>query len=667
MTFLQPWLLIGLPLAALPIIIHLINLRRHRKVEWGAMMFLLAAQRQRRGHTRLRHFLILASRVLAVLALMFVISRPIAGRWFGILAGQPDTVLVLLDRSASMSQQDVQTGVTKRSVAVEQIASALERAGAPRNLVLIESTGRQPAVLSGPSALREVPEAGATDASANVAGMLQSALDYITANNAGRTDIWICSDLQASDWNAEGGRWAALRSSFQEMKQPVRFHLLTYADPAPDNLSVRVTSLRRDKTSDGDRLVMDIKVQRPQGGAPQQLPVTIEVDGSRSVVDIELAGDSFVLADHLVPIDAQRKSGWGKVELPQDGNPRDNVYYFSYGDTAQQRTVVVSDEAGAAWPLELAAGPQREQGAAAVKVISSGELDGVEWDKLSLLLWQAELPSGDVAKQIEKFVQRGGNVIFFPHSAEDNGSIFGMRWGAWDRVAADADPVVESWRDDAGLLAHSAAGQPLPVNLLAVQDFRQLEGNGQVLARLAGGAPLVTRVPTDRGAVYFVTTLAQEPYSSLARDGVVFFVMIQRALRDGAAPLYDAQFGEIGKTAWKHDSSPNAPEVLAVDAWPEGTLTSEQPFVAGVYRQVEDDWQARNRPVSEDQIAVLRNDQLESLFAGLNYRIVRDTMQTTRSLVSEIWRVFAATLILALILECVLCLPEVQPMKPVSA
>ncbi len=50
MSFLQPLLLAALPLVALPIIIHLINQRRYQTIRWGAMMFLLAANRMSRGY-----------------------------------------------------------------------------------------------------------------------------------------------------------------------------------------------------------------------------------------------------------------------------------------------------------------------------------------------------------------------------------------------------------------------------------------------------------------------------------------------------------------------------------------------------------------------------------------------------------------------------------------
>ena len=71
MTFLVPALLLALPLAALPVIIHLIHLYRRRQVKWAAMMFLRMAQRMNKGLSRLRQILILAFRVLAVMAILF--------------------------------------------------------------------------------------------------------------------------------------------------------------------------------------------------------------------------------------------------------------------------------------------------------------------------------------------------------------------------------------------------------------------------------------------------------------------------------------------------------------------------------------------------------------------------------------------------------------------
>ncbi|MGV3532215.1 MAG: BatA domain-containing protein, partial [Chthoniobacteraceae bacterium] len=97
MTFLQPALLAALPLAAIPIIIHLIHLYRRRQVKWAAMMFLHQAQKMNKGLSRLRQVLILAFRALAVAAIIFVVTRPLSGGWLGLTGGAPDPVLVLHD------------------------------------------------------------------------------------------------------------------------------------------------------------------------------------------------------------------------------------------------------------------------------------------------------------------------------------------------------------------------------------------------------------------------------------------------------------------------------------------------------------------------------------------------------------------------------------------
>src|SRR5687767_10196278 len=114
MSFLQPMLLIALPLVALPIVIHLINQRRYQTIHWAAMMFLLTANRMSRGYARLRQWWILLFRMLAIAGLIFAVSRPLASGWLGMAAGgKADTTMVLLDRSPSMRQQGQGMGGSK--------------------------------------------------------------------------------------------------------------------------------------------------------------------------------------------------------------------------------------------------------------------------------------------------------------------------------------------------------------------------------------------------------------------------------------------------------------------------------------------------------------------------------------------------------------------------
>src|SRR5438874_1266326 len=187
MTFLQPILLTALPLIALPIIIHLINQRRYQTIRWGAMMFLLAANRMSRGYARLRQWLILLLRVLAIAGLIFAISRPLASGWLGRAAsGRPDTTIILLDRSPSMRQQGPGTVISKLEAGRQQLARTLAVLGSGR-WVLIESTSNVARDIESPHALLKLSTAEPASTSADLPAMLEAARNYIRDNKSGRT------------------------------------------------------------------------------------------------------------------------------------------------------------------------------------------------------------------------------------------------------------------------------------------------------------------------------------------------------------------------------------------------------------------------------------------------------------------------------------------------
>ena len=74
--FFNPMLLWALPLAAVPIIIHLLNRRRFNKVPWAAMEYLLRAMKRNRRRMQMEHWIILLLRTLAVIFLVFLVTRP---------------------------------------------------------------------------------------------------------------------------------------------------------------------------------------------------------------------------------------------------------------------------------------------------------------------------------------------------------------------------------------------------------------------------------------------------------------------------------------------------------------------------------------------------------------------------------------------------------------
>jgi hypothetical protein len=654
MSFLQPMLLAALPLVALPIIIHLINQRRYQTVRWAAMMFLLAANRMSRGYARIRQWLIMAMRMAAIAGLIFAISRPLAGGWLGLAGGgKADTTIVLLDRSPSM-QQGGASG-SKLETGRRQLARTFETLGSAR-WALVESATNKIRELESAGDLETSASTEPVGASSDVPGMLGVAADYLKANKAGRTEVWLCSDLRENDWNSDGGRWQALRDAFLQFPQGVRFHLLAYPQSAPGNLAIRVTEVRRQKAGDGAELLVSLRLNREGAGSGREsIPVQFEVDGARSEVAVEMAGTQAELKDHKIPLGRGRERGFGRVSIPADANLADNAYYFVFDRPAERRAVVVAEDAEAAKPLQLAASiaPDPELRCSA-EVLAPDAIGTVEWEKVALLLWQAPLPEGEAAKPIRAFVERGGRAIFFPPRAPGKGELFGVRWTKWEEPKAEV--AVESWRSDEDILAKTQSGAALPVGKLMVKKWCGLAGDVTPLATLKGGATLLARATTERGGAYFCGTTPAGSDSSLARDGVVLYVLVQRALAAGAEVLSNTRQLVAG------DPSGEDPNRWKRVAGAESALSTDFALQPGVYGSG-DRLLAVNRSAEEDRAPALADDKVAELFKGLDFARVDDQAGNFASLTQEIWRPFLIAMMAALIVEAALCLPKPRPAR----
>ncbi|MFM8436680.1 MAG: BatA domain-containing protein, partial [Planctomycetia bacterium] len=215
----------GLPLVAAPLIIHLINLLRHRQVRWAAMEFLLASQRKYRTRVLLKQILLLCLRVAAVLGVVLALAQP---RWqhaLGqLLGGGRTSHIVLLDDSGSMGDLTAgdrlgETSAFDRGrLVVERIAGELAAAAGAQELTLgrfsvLEQASGEPAregqparfdlerATAAPESVQRVRDELAgfacsqTDAGPRAA--LAAARDAFTAGSAAARVLWLVTDFRA--------------------------------------------------------------------------------------------------------------------------------------------------------------------------------------------------------------------------------------------------------------------------------------------------------------------------------------------------------------------------------------------------------------------------------------------------------------------------------------
>jgi hypothetical protein len=109
LTFLpggQLFAIAGLAAAAAPLVIHLLNRRRFRELDWAAMDFLLEASSRSRSLLELRDLLLLALRTAAVALFGLAIARPFLASRTGAAAGSgPVHAVLVVDNSLSMGRE----------------------------------------------------------------------------------------------------------------------------------------------------------------------------------------------------------------------------------------------------------------------------------------------------------------------------------------------------------------------------------------------------------------------------------------------------------------------------------------------------------------------------------------------------------------------------------
>ena len=106
MDLIHSGLLFLLPLAAVPVILHLLSLHRLKIVEISTFRFLFDSFVQQRRKMRFLEALLAALRTLFLLLLVLALARPVASHWSALFgAGSGRDVLLMVDCSASMNAQ----------------------------------------------------------------------------------------------------------------------------------------------------------------------------------------------------------------------------------------------------------------------------------------------------------------------------------------------------------------------------------------------------------------------------------------------------------------------------------------------------------------------------------------------------------------------------------
>ena len=625
-------------------IIHLLNRRRFRIVDWAATSFLLKASRESRGKKKLKHILILICRTLAIFALIFAVARPLLGGFLGSGSGSVNTVILVLDRSASMETKAESGAPSYREAVITRVSQAVEKMGSPR-LLLIDSASGDIQEVPSPDALPELSTTFATDTQADIPTLLTKAIDYIDETNPGQTEIWLASDMQRGDWRPTDSRWNAVRSGLESLPNETKLRVLSSGSELAQNIAIELVASRRVE----DNLFLDLKLTRSNGDGTSTVPITYSLKGARSAERVTMNGQELRFQKRL-PLSAADVDGSGWVGIPSDNNPRDNSVFFAFGGKEPVQSWIVSEKpsGNTANYLRKAAAPNGFERYSS-EIIALTQTTKIDWSTASLIVWQAQIPTGAVAAQLQEFATSGGSVIFFPPEKPSNNIIFGTSWGLIQEAPADEYFINGSWIKDDGPWRNSLSDQKMPIDQVRGVKRCSIQGDGTSLAEWDDGSPLLYRQLQGLGTAIFINTLPNDRWSNL-EFVALHLVAVQRLLEKGTDRLHSGYRAIAGSEKAKLRGDEIRDRLDAFEDY-EPALGS---YRAGVYRLGERVI-AVNRPAAENSPLRVNEEALDTLLEGTSYSLFEST-KDDNNLVSPVWWAFLIAVLFFLLAEAILCL-----------
>ncbi len=348
MTFLNPTFLFALFASAIPILIHLFNLRRLRTVEFSSIKFLKELQRSRIRSLKIKQIILLIVRVLAIVFLVLAFSRPvIKGYLFNpIVAGRArSSVVIILDNTLSMASIDERGRFINQAKAIAQrIADLLTESD---EFALIRLSEVPEAATGGfvhnISFLRKlIDETEFTYTHKSLAEAFASAGEIIEkAKNLNR-EVYIISDFQ------KGG--FALGSSDtinRRIKLPpdVRVFMINVGEFTGQNFSIDKVDIKNRIVFPGRMLELETTISNHGQSDVSNYVVSIFLNGRRvAQKGVNLKNQSSQTINFNILIEDLSGFVDGFVEIEDDNFSFDNRRYFTLFIPSEVKILLVGDE-----------------------------------------------------------------------------------------------------------------------------------------------------------------------------------------------------------------------------------------------------------------------------------------------------------------------------------
>ncbi len=533
MSFLTPALTAGALLIALPIVLHLVMRRQPTPLVFPALRFVRNRRATNQTRMRLRHWILLALRCLAIGLLAFALARPVL-KGSGLKGGETGIVsaAVVIDNSPGMlyreqSQTRIEAAKELASWLIEQLPDD------SRVAVLASGIARGKRLADRDAAGLRLSRLEVSYRDRPLQDAIGDAVDLLAEREGDRHELYVFTDLSQSSWG-EATRQAI--ASHLGRLQGAKLMLVDVGAKQPRNVGLGELKLGASVLAAGQPLALEVEVYhnhlQPQSAVAE---LWLGADGQATkraemLVDIS-TGDTVAQFTIAAPEDGVHQ---GEVRLAgTDALQADNVRYFTLQvDPPRPVLLVGQDEqrslfvAQALAPFSGADGGPKEYQTERISIAQLATTQLADYQSVWLLDPPA-LEDRDWLK-LDRYARAGGSVAV-ALGREANRDSFNrpgpqallpgrLKWKSRDvtylRPARYEHPALKQLAD----FAAAIPWREFPV--FRFWNFASLDADALVVAPFANGDPAIVERRVGRGRVVTIATslsdsLSEDPWNTL--------------------------------------------------------------------------------------------------------------------------------------------------------
>ncbi|MFA5668195.1 MAG: BatA domain-containing protein [Balneolaceae bacterium] len=419
MSFLNPLFLMALFAVLLPLVIHLLNLKKPKRIQFSTLAFFKELQKSTIRKIKIKRYLLLLLRLLAVACLAIVLARPFLPPIFGFGGNskQPAIIALLVDNSISMARVGAKGPLIEQvKTIVDDIVSA--SGGEDRFLLQVTNGAEFTTSVLSKSQVASRLEQLDVNASGNYATpRLLQLTQAVNESQFQNKKIFIISDGQIQTDEALG-------AAVKEIPETISTTFVKLENVAVQNTYIENVSSPTSMVGKGTPYQLQAQVTNGGNVLAANQFLSLQVEGTTlGQYPIELTpGETQSFSFTLIP----EKTGSlnGELIIEGDDFTHDNNYFFSIEVPDKRQILLVREDASAMQSFSFTQlvldAPEQADAQLQYKRIDAAELANTQLNEYDAIILEGINRIPEYAfDRIQEFVQSGKGVMLFPSQNAD--------------------------------------------------------------------------------------------------------------------------------------------------------------------------------------------------------------------------------------------------------